>query len=228
MLYTDAYFLDGERRKRPHELLQQVGQHEQPLPMENGWGAVIFPMQPHLPRVLYCAGRVPSNIVTMFSSRRAYIYFLEAWAHIGRALAFSDIFRIGNNDHDRYLCFIDNEAAKHALIKGYGKDLAVNNLLAIYWAHHALLAFEPWLHRVTTQANIADEISRMDFSRAEREHWTFIPLDLQEAYVELQRCCNDQHRAHTTSHAVIGHDLRSQVARALANSLRTIPELSPT
>ena len=36
-------------------------------------------------------------------------------------------------------------------------------------AHHALLAFEPWLRRATAQANIADEISRMGLSRAERE-----------------------------------------------------------
>ena len=36
---------------------------------------------------------------------------------------------------DAYTTFCDNEAATHALLKGYGKDASINNLLGMFWTH---------------------------------------------------------------------------------------------
>ena len=54
--------------------------------------------------------------MTLFSPRQAYIFFLEAWARVVCAAAFSDIFRIDSYSRDPCLCFIDSAAAKRTLI----------------------------------------------------------------------------------------------------------------
>ena len=64
------------------------------------------------------------------------------------------------------IAFIDNTAGQAALTKGYGKDGAVNGVIAAFWslaAHHGwLVEFE----RVPSKANVADAVSRDDFGRA--------------------------------------------------------------
>ena len=77
------------------------------------------------------------------------------------------------------IAFIDNTAGQAALTKGYGKDGAVNGMIAAFWS---LAAHQGWLvefERVPSKANVADAVSRDDFGRAMAEGWTRVhgPID---------------------------------------------------
>ena len=51
------------------------------------------------------------------------------------------------------LGFVDNEAAKFALIKGYANDTAVNTVMAVFWGHLHGTNLDLWLERVTSAAS---------------------------------------------------------------------------
>ena len=88
---------------------------------------------------------------------------------------------------DQYvLAFVDNEASKHALTKGYGNEPAVDNLIGADWSMCASKRKSPWFERVSSKANISDEVSRGDFTRASRLGWqrVFPRLDAIEKILE--------------------------------------------
>ena len=126
-----------------------------------------------------------------FCSRRAFIYFLEAWAQIVTVFVFADLL------HGPYTAFIDNEAAKHALIKGYGKDHALNSLIGTFWCTQTCLSADPWFVRVSSEANLSDAVSRGDFSQARELQWVHIELDYMPAYQVTLRIAQDEVYAHT-------------------------------
>ena len=66
------------------------------------------------------------------------------------------------SEHD-LLSFIDNEASKFALIKGWSHN-QVGSLLSHYVRMLcASLSIRPWYGRVPTHSNIADAPSRFDY-----------------------------------------------------------------
>ncbi|CAE7676939.1 prtp, partial [Symbiodinium sp. KB8] len=68
--------------------------------------------------------------------------------------------------------FIDNTAGQAALSNWYGKDPAMNGMLAAFWALAARQGTIVDFRRVPSKANVADAVSRDDFGRARREGWT--------------------------------------------------------
>ena len=78
-----------------------------------------------------------------------------------------------------WVAFIDNAAGQWALNKGYGRDPCVNGILSAFWSLAARHSWRPVFYRVTSEANIADPISRADCTMAVRLNWTQAdtPLD---------------------------------------------------
>jgi len=133
LVYTDAFFTPKTDNKEA----------------ENGWGCVL--VTPDYTE--YAMGTLPHQIVRQFSPTKAYIYFLECIAGILPLHLWHQL----TGD---YIQFIDNEAAKHALVKGYSAVEPVNFLIDDYWQTCAARQCRPWLMRVTSAANPADDFSR--------------------------------------------------------------------
>jgi hypothetical protein len=145
-----------------------------------------------------------------FHSRKAYIYCLETWAQIAAA------FVCGPLLGDSYLTFVDNEASKHALIKGYGKDEHLNCLIGTYWSHCTDVHQAPWMLRVSSAANISDKVSRFDFTTAKERRWLHLDFDFEHLYKLAAAATTDLVRAHVVSPAAF----RCEVHRlALAQNL---------
>ncbi len=109
---------------------------------------------PLINRAIYVRGVVPSSKLRQFCTRRAFIYFLEAWAQILVGIACHEL--LG----PRYTSFCDNDAAKHALLKGYGRDTTINNMLGLFWTFMEDIGGDPWIERASSAANLSDEFSR--------------------------------------------------------------------
>ena len=114
-----------------------------------------------------------------------------------------------------YVSFCDNEAAKHALLKGYGKDECITNLLGMFWTNCAIEGRSPWFERVASEANLSDEISRDTHDLADKSGWQAIDLDLTATYETLIKAANDIEFAHGPAARIITDSLRTQVARQL-------------
>ena len=78
--------------------------------------------------VFFDHGVVDPPTLAAFSSRRAFIYTLEIVAQVIAQVALAHFLT------SAFVAFVDNEAGKFALTKGYGKDFAINGILAAYWA----------------------------------------------------------------------------------------------
>ena len=150
VIYTDAFFRPGEQKSQSH------------AEVENGWGFVVRIND----MVLYDHGAVPPGFVRRFAQRKAFIYMLEVLAVLIAVTACIDLL-------PPFLTFyIDNQAGKFALIKGYGRCEAVNLLTSSFWilAEHRL--WHPNLLYVRSELNISDPISRGDLSGAVAAGWT--------------------------------------------------------
>ena len=58
------------------------------------------------------------------------------------------------------ICFIDNDAARYALIKGSSPTPDSAWLAALYWEREATVGSYSWFERVPSPSNIADAPSR--------------------------------------------------------------------
>ena len=171
MIYTDAYFkLKGTvlplRRRKPYH----SGDSRQTPDIENGWAALCF-HQGDVHSGAYFQGRLPSVLLRQFSADQAFIYLLEAWAAILAPVIFEpwlDQF---------YVQCCDNEASRHALIKGVGKHQPLNCLISAHWTWHNRRGIAHRLERVPTKANISDALSRFEgIPEAQQWHQIQIPL----------------------------------------------------
>ncbi|CAE7841029.1 kanC, partial [Symbiodinium necroappetens] len=75
------------------------------------------------------------------------------------------------------IMFVDNEPARHALSKGFGKDDSINCLLQHTWRHIESLSLRPAWQRVTSAANVSVDVSRGDFRHAQAAGWTRLEHD---------------------------------------------------
>ena len=119
----------------------------------------------------YFQGRLPSILLRQFSADQAFIYLLEAWAAILAPMIFEPW--LGT----LYVQCCDNEASRHALIKGVGKHQPLNCLIAAHWTWHNRRGIAHRLERAPTKANISDALSRFEeVPEATQWHCLQIPL----------------------------------------------------
>ena len=137
-------------------------------------------------------GTVDEEHLAAFTTRKAFIYALEILAQVIAATAF------GGRLPAMWVALIDNTAGQAALLKGYGRDLAVNGVLAAFWATAARHDWRPVFERVVSKANISDAVSRRDLDRAHRDGWTRVHTPsaqivgiLARAASDLQYACHD-------------------------------------
>ena len=203
LVYTDAYFLAGDTRVRAKD-------HQQPSPhpWDNGWGIVIFPRIPGHPEAFYAHGSIPKQQLQAMYDQKAFIYFLETIAMVLGIMITGAITPANWASTTRVTALIDNEAAKCALIKGYGKDQGMNTLLSTFWPHCARHQLHPTFHRVSTKANIADKISRHETQWAATRGWRAFHLDTAPITTAIAAAHGDheqalRHTSHTVYHAIL-------------------------
>ena len=172
VIYTDAYFKLGNQVYRPGDENLPNWSSEKTKNIENGWAAVCF-RQGDVHNAAYFQGRLPSVLLRQFSSDQAFIYLLEAWVAILAPLIFAPW--LGKF----YLQCCDNEASRHALIKGVGKHQPLNCLIAAHWTWHNRRGLAHRLERVPTKANIADAISRFEEVEIAKQ-WMLLHLPLSD------------------------------------------------
>ena len=115
----------------------------------------------------------------IFVPQSIYIYMLEIVAQVVPLLAMQDTI-------DKFvIMFVDNEPARHALAKGFGKDDSINCLLQHAWRRIEDLSLRPAWQRVTSSANVSDAVSRGDLRHARAEGWTEVQLDWGALFEEL-------------------------------------------
>ena len=116
--------------------------------------------------------------------------FLEAWTAVIAPVLFQPILT------KPYIQLCDNEASKHAILKGTGKHQPLNNIIGAHWTWHNRYQLHQILDRVPSKANIADPFSRGDFDIAHKHEWKILRTPHKEI---LQRTFkNDALFAHTT------------------------------
>ena len=130
-------------------------------------------------------GTVPDKIVQLYSGTKAFIYFLEIIAAIMAPMMLAKILP------DHYVAFVDNEAAKYALIKGYGKRARVNRAIGAFWTFHSKCKKSPWIERVSSSANWADSVSRNDWTLVKQRKWIRLHAKLNHVWPILQRIATD-------------------------------------
>ena len=212
-LYADAFFEMGDRRFKPSSTdIPTVWQPGEAHLLHNGWGVVFFPRKTGWPQAITMRGEVPAHILQIYCQRQAFIYFLEAWAQVLPSIALAEYL------DDAYFAFVDNEAAKHALLRGYGSDERINCLLGMYWAFQATQQKAPWLERVTSSANLSDAISRNDFSANQANGWLHIELDLTATYATLSAASDNMQFAVQLAHLQIQQSLQQQIRHQLAQA----------
>ena len=124
-VYSDAYFELGDRHWKPGDPdlpLQWSTKHA--LDSPNGWGFIVRVGA----SITYGQGAVSKKLLQRFTSRRAFIYFLEIYAQLIAFFAHLEVLP------PYWISFIDNSSGLAALQKGYGRDPAVNLLLTLFWS----------------------------------------------------------------------------------------------
>ena len=121
----------------------------------------------------------------------------------------------GDRLDDHPLGFIDNEASKFALIKGYSSDDAINTVVSLFWTHLHLCHIGLWLERVSSAGNPSDEVSQNGWTLATELNWTHVHLDLTKCYTLLLECLHRPEHIPQGLAQAMHHDLRAQVARQI-------------
>ena len=107
-------------------------------------------------------------------------------------------------------------SAKFALLKGYGKQVRVNHLIATFWNFNAANMMSPWIERVSSGANWADSVSRDDFSLAKAKGWIRLRPRLNYIWPILQKIATDADFAHGRGQEELADALQASVAGQLA------------
>ena len=190
VLYTDAYFvMNGVKHQIGSNNIPSKWQPKRCPNFENGWGYVL-----HFDhRTYFAAGRLPPFLIQRFCTRKAYIYFLEIAAQLIGFLALKSF------DVILVTSYIDNTSGLFALQKGYCKDPAICNMVAVCWRFIAKMGWHLNLEWVASADNMSDAVSRHKFydmiSLQAEEH----SLCLQGLFTILYRVATDETYAHTTA-----------------------------
>ena len=68
----------------------------------------------------------------------------------------------------RAILFVDNDAARHAIIRGGSPSAPSAILVSLFWDNETRLGTYSWVERVPTHSNPADGPSRLNFVEAEQ------------------------------------------------------------
>eukprot|EP00438_Fugacium_kawagutii_P016206 Skav224056 [mRNA] locus=scaffold534:436788:437924:- [translate_table: standard] len=175
ILYADAYFQAGDLKLKLSQAWDSDWDTTAVNLYQNGWGWVL-----HLPdgRTLYANGQIPSEVVKHLTTKSAYIYGLEIIAQVLPLI----VCRTMLSKSQSLWCWIDNEAGKAALRKGFGRDVKINRLLCSVWTYLTTANLDPHWRRVCSQANISDPISRDDLEIALKHQWLRVEADWDQLY----------------------------------------------
>ena len=182
ILYTDAYFEMGDRSFQvSNDQIPQRWYHKQAPHYTNGWGFVVRTPS----GCYYGCGRIPARILKAYCHRKAYIYMLEITAQLAAMTILQTVMP------SLVVSFCDNRAGLSALLRGFGKDPAINRILTLAWR---LVHFNRWhLHMewVASDNNISDKISRHDLALAKKFGWQEIAIDMDPFYQILMKASGD-------------------------------------
>ena len=182
VLYTDAYFEMGDRSFQvSNDQIPQRWHHQQAPHYTNGWGFVVRTPS----GCYYGCGRIPARILKAYCHRKAYIYMLEITAQLAAMTILQTVMP------SLVISFCDNRAGLSALLRGFGKDPAINRILTLAWR---LVHFNRWhLHMewVASDNNISDKISRHDLALAKKFGWQEIAIDMDPFYQILLKASGD-------------------------------------
>ena len=64
--------------------------------------------------------------------------------------------------------FVDNDSARHALIKGGSPSPASAQLVGLFWSAEAHLRSFVWVERVASSSNVADGPNRLEYAGLRR------------------------------------------------------------
>ena len=170
IVYADAYFLLGDLMQKPGSAPVGRWPNKGAQQLRNGWGYVVR----HANGVTFAHGDVPPQVVSLYSSRKAFIYFLEIHAQIIALL--SNRALLGQF----WISFIDNQAGRSALLKGFSKEPAVNNLLSFFWSLAAKLGWHGSFQYVMSDCNISDPVSRGDLTIPRHLGWRGLQTGLED------------------------------------------------
>eukprot|EP00435_Cladocopium_sp_Y103_P038353 s2136_g10.t1 len=181
VVYSDAFFLVGETVMRARDA-PTLWNPKKRRPKSNGWGFVV-----RLPRrVVFAHGELPEDFISKFVSRKAFIYMMEIMA------AFIAVVFLQNELPPFFVMFIDNQAGKAALQKGYGSDGRVNTIITAFWSLVSEKNWFPTFQYVKSELNISDAVSRHDTSFAKEAGWDEMELDLTALVNALEAFAADQ------------------------------------
>ena len=223
IVYADAYFQAGDQRLSVRTALEQPGwTAEATNLMKNGWGFVL--RRPD-GQCHYAHGEIPGRLLGRLTTRRAFIYALEIIAQLLRLIVGMPMME------EMSICFIDNEPGKFALQRGFGKDTKVNRLLGLLWSFLNKCDHQPYWERVTSQANIADAVSRGDMSMAERLGWKRMETSWDDLYHIFVDATDSMEQAMSLGAALatsFGRVPRGQAANMAEERLTCDAAVAPT
>ena len=186
VLYADAYFELGDNRWQVHSPnIPKRWPLDRIHRCKNGLGFVCRTQS----GIQVAHFSAPASLIRVYCHRRAFIYFLEILAQAVGLLTNRPLLSTF------WVAFVDNQAGKAALSKGYGRDEHVNHLLA--WFHHLAmrLGWQGHFEWVASSANISDNVSRGSLERASALGWRFLTSDLQPLWDILLRVAHDMEYA---------------------------------
>ena len=180
VIYSDAFFQLGERMLRPKEPPEQWNPRRR-RPKSNRWGFIV-----RLPsRVVFAHGTLPDEFIQKFTTRRAFIYMMEILAAVIAVTYTREVLP------PYFTMFIDNQAGKAALARGYGSDARVNAIITAFWT---LVSHERWypdFKYVKSDHNVSDRISRHDTGFAIELGWEELQIDITQMLQELEKFASD-------------------------------------
>ena len=181
VLYADAFFELGDSSFGLADNPPEHWSTSRCRYYRNGLGFVL-----RTPQGVRCTHTsVPAYVLSLFSSRRAYIYALEILAQLLGVLTSLDVVR------GRWIGFIDNTAGRAALNRGYGRDPAINHLLAFFWAFASRVQWSPHFEWVPSELNVSDPISRGDWELASRGGWSKLDSPLEPLWRIFAKVAGD-------------------------------------
>ena len=88
-------------------------------------------------------------------------------------------------------------------------------MLGMFWTNCAIEGKSPWFERVTSDANLSNEISRNNVNIVIQSGWHLIDLELKATYEILIRAAKDIVFAHGEAASLITNSSRTQVKKQL-------------
>ena len=164
ILYSDAFLTVHQSRHAVSRWLQaslplQALQHS-----TNGFGSVF--LAPGF-RPVGFRGQVPLSVLARSCASKAFIFWLEAIAQVISTVI------VVRHVCSHVVCFVDNSAAEHALVKGYTKDPVLSAFIGQFWVWAAEAQISISFHRVSSAENLSDAISRGELSELQQMQGQF-------------------------------------------------------